>query len=282
MNLQTVKKRTAALLFLFFLSGICVIQMRICITFGRVMNLKGDAGTSACFRKQQLSEETLKRLHEVSQETGVSKGALLSVWMPMEHFCPVDGGELTAESYVKWDAYFSKYRKKEYAKLQVLYQAVWDDVVYFPTGEGMTYEDSWMFERNYGGKRRHEGCDLMPPENQSGRYPIFSMTDGIVEKVGWLEKGGFRLGIRSPHGGYFYYAHLSDYAMDFQIGQKVQAGDLIGYMGDTGYGPEGTRGMFDVHLHLGVYVRTEENPEISVNPYWILKSLEGQILKYRY
>ena len=57
---------------------------------------------------------------------------------------------------------------------------------------------------------------------------------------------------------------------------------MIGFMGDTGYGTEGTRGQFDVHLHLGIYVRTKEKPEVSVNPYWILKSLEGQKLKYRY
>ena len=159
---------------------------------------------------------------------------------------------------------------------------IWDDLKYFPVSTKVTYEDSWMFERNYGGKRGHEGTDLMPPENKSGSYPVFSMTDGVIEKIGWLEKGGYRMGIRSPHGGYFYYAHLSGYAEDFQEGEAIQAGDMIGFMGDTGYGTEGTRGRFDVHLHLGIYVRTKEKPEVSVNPYWILKSLEGQKLKYRY
>ena len=45
-------------------------------------------------------------------------------------------------------------------------------------------------------------------------------------------------------------------------------------MGDTGYGEEGTSGKFAVHLHLGIYIRTEHTEELSVNPYWILRFLE--------
>ena len=53
-------------------------------------------------------------------------------------------------------------------------------------------------------------------------------------------------------------------------------------MGDSGYGPEGTTGMFDVHLHLGVYLRTDHYEELSVNPYWILRFLEKYRLEYAY
>jgi len=52
-------------------------------------------------------------------------------------------------------------------------------------------------------------------------------------------------------------------------------------MGDTGYGEEGTKGMFDVHLHLGIYVNSGDQ-EISVNPYWILKMLEYSRIKLIY
>lgn len=83
------------------------------------------------------------------------------------------------------------------------------------------------------------------------------MTDGVVEAIGWLTKGGYRIGVRAPGGGYFYYAHLSSYAKDFQPGDAVAAGDILGYMGDTGYGEEGTTGKFPVHLHVGIYVRTD-------------------------
>lgn len=282
MNPLTLRKNLYLLALIVLLAAGGMELKTICMTCGRVMNLKKHAGISESFRRQQLSEESLKKLEEVSHREGISGGELLAAWMPVECYRLLDGEGLTADSYYRWDACFLRYRLEEYIELKRLYQAIWADLKFFPVGTQVTYEDSWMFERNYGGKRGHEGTDLMPLENKSGIYPVFSMTDGVIENIGWLEKGGYRMGIRSPHGGYFYYAHLSGYAEDFQQGEMIHAGDMIGFMGDTGYGPEGTRGRFDVHLHLGVYVRTKENPEVSVNPYWILKSLEGPKLKYRY
>ena len=65
-------------------------------------------------------------------------------------------------------------------------------------------------------------------------------------------------------------------------GEKVQAGDILGFMGDTGYGEEGTVGAFPVHLHLGIYICTANFEELSVNPYWILKAAQKKIRKYTY
>ena len=180
--------------------------------------------------------------------------------------------------------------EKEQARVYYeLYENIWKDLEYFPVplstknpDAGIRFEDSWMFERSYGGSYGHEGPDLMPDTNVSGVYPVLSMTDGVVEKIGWLEKGGYRIGIRSVHDVYFYYAHLDSYARDFQPGDAVRAGELLGLMGDTGYGQEGTRGKFDVHLHVGIYVRTEQIPELAVNPYWFLKFLEARKLSYDY
>ena len=82
-------------------------------------------------------------------------------------------------------------------------------------------------------------------KNVRGIYPVYSMTDGVVENIGWLRLGGYRIGIRSPSGAYFYYAHLAEYAKDFQIGETVSAGTFLGFMGDTGYSDvEGTTGEF--------------------------------------
>ena len=142
------------------------------------------------------------------------------------------------------------------------------------------YEDSWQSARTFGGARKHEGTDLMTIRNERGIYPIVSMTDGTLEQMGWLKLGGWRIGIRSASGTYYYYAHLDSYA-NFQKGNRVKAGELLGYMGDTGYGEEGTKGKFDVHLHVGIY-SYEEGREISVNPYYVLLYLENKKLKYAY
>lgn len=162
-----------------------------------------------------------------------------------------------------------------------------NEAVYFPVPEstldaalGTSYVDSWMGERTYAGKRGHEGTDIMADENKRGLYPVVSITDGVISNLGWLDKGGYRIGITTGDGTYYYYAHLDSYA-NIKEGDPVKAGELLGYMGDSGYGKEGTVGKFDVHLHMGIYFY-EEGEEISVNPYYLLKFLENNKLKYAY
>ena len=165
------------------------------------------------------------------------------------------------------------------------YKAVLNDLEYFPVprmeGADVSYENSWYEPRTYGGKRKHEGTDLMASNNERGYFPIISMTNGIVEKIGWLEQGGYRIGIRSESGAYFYYAHLYSYAPEIKQGDGVIAGQLLGFMGDSGYGVEGTTGQFDVHLHMGIYLNSDDD-EVSVNPFWIIKILEKYRTNYDY
>jgi murein DD-endopeptidase MepM/ murein hydrolase activator NlpD len=176
---------------------------------------------------------------------------------------------------------------ENFQELYRYYDGIFSDLMYFPvpkllkTDADISYEDSWYVKRSYGGDRRHEGTDLMASNDTAGYFPVISITDGVVEKIGWLEKGGYRVGIRSTSGGYFYYAHLDTYAPDLQQGDTVIAGQLLGLMGDSGYGPEGTVGKFDVHLHLGIYVQTITG-EMSINPYPILTLLEKRRLQYNY
>ncbi len=168
-------------------------------------------------------------------------------------------------------------------------ELVWSELVWFPVPVSagnadaeVAFENSWMAERSYGGKRGHEGTDIMASVDEPGYYPVVSITDGIIEQVGWLEKGGWRIGVRSGNGNYYYYAHLASYAKEWSTGEPVEAGELLGYMGDTGYGPEGTTGQFPVHLHLGIYVPLGADQEMAVNPYWMLKYLENKKLSYSY
>lgn len=159
------------------------------------------------------------------------------------------------------------------------FACVLNDACYFPVPMDETkevninYSNSWLGVRTYGGNRQHEGCDIMPDKNVDSYFPVQSMSNGVVEKIGWLELGGYRIGIRSPSGAYYYYAHLSSYAYGLKAGDKVEAGQTIGKMGNTGYGPEGTSGKFQVHLHVGIYINWK-GEEISINPYHLLKYVE--------
>ncbi|MCR1838790.1 M23 family metallopeptidase [Murimonas intestini] len=280
----------------FFIRLIMAILMCLCIgsgtqlmmVRGKIYNLKPGAAETAEFRNMEVYPRALAKAEEAAGLYGCGIGETLSVWLVQNRYSLKGDEELTLDNFALWRGYFNYFRREEYGELKKAAEAVWNDLVYFPVAhlEGekdVSFDNSWMSKRNYGGERRHEGTDVMPPGNKRGYYPIVSMTEGVVEKVGWLEKGGWRLGIRSPHGGYFYYAHLSSYAKDFSPGDSVKAGELLGFMGDSGYGKEeGTTGMFDVHLHLGIYISTEHYEEISVNPYWVLRYLEGQKLKYKY
>lgn len=183
-----------------------------------------------------------------------------------------------------------KVKPVEYKKLKNAYEMVFGDLKYFPIPRNtdpaspeVTYENGWMDTRTYGGERGHEGCDIMGNQKERGYYPVVSMSDGVVEKVGWLEKGGWRIGIRAPHGAYLYYAHLYGYSREWKEGDEVKAGELLGFMGDTGYSTvEGTTGNFDVHLHVGIYLKTDHYDEMSVNPYWVLRYLDKFRLKSTY
>ena len=178
-------------------------------------------------------------------------------------------------------AFVKKYKKDDFEKIYRMVYAVWNDLERFPVGKiaslpdaGVSFANSWMQSRTFGGDRGHEGCDIMASVNERGIYPVYSMTDGTVENIGWLRLGGYRIGVRSDSGAYFYYAHLAEYAKEFQPGERVKAGTLLGFMGDTGYSDTpGMTGMFDVHLHLGIYLNDEDGREFSVNSYPVVEYL---------
>lgn len=243
------------------------------------------------FRSMNLSEGAINKLKELKEKEDIKIPKMLTVLMLDNNF---DLTNCDLKNYTVSDfksSYSYKYNKrpKDLDRLESYYDTIWSDVVYFPVPTStknekatVSFENSWLAERTYGGKRFHEGTDIMGGINEPELYPIISMSDGVVEKIGWLEKGGWRIGIRTNKGAYLYYAHLSSYAKDIKQGDTVMAGELLGYMGNTGYGVEGTSGNFDVHLHMGIYIKTDNNSEESINPYWILRYLEDKKLSYSY
>lgn len=132
------------------------------------------------------------------------------------------------------------------------------------------FENGYGAPRTYGGERSHEGIDIMSSVDEPGCLLIQSVSDGVIEQMGWLPLGGYRIGIRSASGFYYYYAHMDSYAAGMKIGKKVVSGEILGTMGNTGYGKEGTKGKFAVHLHFGIY-RQVEGKETSLNPYHLLR-----------
>ncbi len=275
------KKRTVFLLILLALLVLFDVSwMDAMKSTARLNRLLQAEDTLDKLRAQEVPQELLDKFRGWEKKGGYTDYEYLCAYLLT--------GEEKKDSLNRSVNQLKEKRNTEFKILTGYLCAVWEDLVYFPVpvssrneDAGVTYSDSWMFERTFGGKRGHEGTDIMADINERGRYPVISMTDGVVEKIGWLTKGGYRIGIRAPHGGYFYYAHLFDYAKDFQPGDTVKAGDMLGFMGDSGYSEvEGTVGNFDVHLHLGIYVDQTDGTEISINSYWPLRWLEEKKLTY--
>lgn len=143
---------------------------------------------------------------------------------------------------------------------------------YSPIAKGFYYEhyDDFGTSRNYGYKRQHLGHDMM---GQIGT-PIIAIESGYVEALGWNQYGGWRIGIRSlDKKRYYYYAHLRQnypYAEGLEEGSMVTAGDVIGYMGHTGYSTKENVNNIEVtHLHWGLELIFDESQKDSNNEIWI-------------
>ena len=154
--------------------------------------------------------------------------------------------------------------------------------VFSPIARGYSFSDYDDFgsSRSYGYKRKHLGHDLMG----SVGTPIIAVESGVVECVGWNQYGGWRIGIRSfDQKRYYYYAHLrKDHPYnDMYEGKIVKAGDVIGYLGMTGYSSkENINNINTPHLHYGMQLifdeatQKEGNNEIWIDMYAITQLLQ--------
>lgn len=152
------------------------------------------------------------------------------------------------------------------------YRTLYGLKAFFPLAQGFDYThyDDFGAGRSFGYKRKHLGHDMM---GQIGT-PIVAIESGRVEALGWNQYGGWRIGIRSLDGRrYYYYAHLRQnypYAEHLEEGALVTAGDVIGYMGHTGYSAtENVNNIEVTHLHWGLELVFDEAQKESDNEIWI-------------
>ena len=140
-----------------------------------------------------------------------------------------------------------------------------------PLRNDYSYRSTWGDGRGWGGRRIHEGTDIFA----SYGVPVKSTTYGVVETMGWNEYGGWRVGIRDVHNTYHYFAHLSSFNKEVKEGDLIEPGKVIGYVGSSGYGKEGTSGRFPPHLHYGMY-KYNGRIEWAYDPFPSLKRWEQE------
>ena len=201
-------------------------------------------------------------------------------------------GEETMEALTEGKKYFAYYREAYEAVLggmvgeyqrecggddagsqqEKTYETVYGLKAYLPIARGFAYEDYDDFGagRSYGYKRKHLGYDMMGLVGT----PITAIESGYVEALGWNQYGGWRIGIRSfDKKRYYYYAHLRQnypFAEGLQEGSVVTAGDVIGYMGHTGYSTKENVNNIEVtHLHWGLQLIFDESQKECNSEIWV-------------
>lgn len=193
-------------------------------------------------------------------------------------------GEATEESLMEKYQYFSYYKEAYSAVLGGMvgeyevegadgtYEKKYGLKAFSPIAKGFAYQDYDDFGvgRDFGYKRQHLGHDMMGLVGT----PIIACESGYVEALGWNRYGGWRIGIRSfDKKRYYYYAHLRQnrpYADGLKEGDYVTAGDVIGYMGHTGYSnTENVNNIETVHLHVGMQLIFDESQKDGDNEIWI-------------
>ena len=114
----------------------------------------------------------------------------------------------------------------------------------FPVYGPSSFGDSFGAFRGDVAGNWHHGDDIFAALGA----PILACADGLVFSVGWNDVGGNRLWLRDSQGNEFYYAHLSAFTPLARNGMHVKAGEMLGFVGNTG-DAQGT----PPHLHFEVH-----------------------------
>lgn len=178
--------------------------------------------------------------------------------------------------YALWEYYRSEEVVNQITTISKLYQHYktmdLDEHTFpVPVHSQYSYRGTWGANRGWGGRRSHEGTDLFAGYGTQ----VVSTSYGVVEVKGWNQFGGWRIGIRDNHNSYHYYAHLGSFNKEIEVGDIVEPGTLLGYVGSSGYGKEGTSGKFPPHLHYGIY-KFNGRSEWAFDPYPSLLQWEKQ------
>jgi murein DD-endopeptidase MepM/ murein hydrolase activator NlpD len=141
--------------------------------------------------------------------------------------------------------------------------------------EGVTPDrlrDTFSEARGLG--RRHDAIDIEAPHGT----PVLSVGASVVLKLFQSDRGGTTLYALAPdQRTIYYYAHLDRYAEGIREGQPLEAGELIGYVGDTG-----NANPRDYHLHFEISITDDPRRYWGgspVNPYPRLRN--GRTIPHR-
>ncbi|HVF32286.1 MAG TPA: peptidoglycan DD-metalloendopeptidase family protein [Acidimicrobiales bacterium] len=133
----------------------------------------------------------------------------------------------------------------------------------FPIAGPHSFSDTFGAPRMFGTSyaHLHQGTDIFAASGT----PLVAVERGVVFSMGTDVLGGTKLWLQGASNTKYYYAHLSAFAEGLTPGQLVAAGDVVGFVGNTG-----NAATTPAHLHFEVH----PNGGPAVNPYPLLKIVD--------
>jgi murein DD-endopeptidase MepM/ murein hydrolase activator NlpD len=129
----------------------------------------------------------------------------------------------------------------------------------FPVADPHTFSSTFGAPRSGG--RSHQGADIFAPMGT----PLVACERGVIARMGTGSLGGIKLWVVGESGTEYYYAHLIDYAPGITDGTRVEAGDVIGYVGNTGNAIS-----TPPHLHFEIHPDGGD----AIDPYPLLHAVD--------
>jgi murein DD-endopeptidase MepM/ murein hydrolase activator NlpD len=129
----------------------------------------------------------------------------------------------------------------------------------FPVQGQCFFGDTWQAPRSGG--RLHLGVDIIAAEGKL----LYAVVDGTISKLYWDQPGalaGNGLRLEQANGTYFTYLHMLSFVPGLTVGTKVKAGDVIGFVGNTG-------SSATPHLHFEIH----PGGGAAINPYPYVKAM---------
>jgi murein DD-endopeptidase MepM/ murein hydrolase activator NlpD len=133
----------------------------------------------------------------------------------------------------------------------------------FPVAGPHSFSDTFGAPRMFGTAyaHLHQGTDIFAASGT----PLVAVERGVLISIGSDVLGGTKLWLVGASGTRYYYAHLSAFAEGVVEGKVVAAGDVVGFVGNTG-----NAATTPSHCHFEVH----PNGGPAVNPYPLLKIVD--------
>lgn len=241
------------------------------------------AGDVSAFR---IPYSSVTALYDLSQKYGINFSELLAVYSIDNAFFPdksiflLTAPELEKKYILNYDQIKTQYPDKLYHDYYKLIHDIFSDASTFPIpmdydSNSYMYGDSFGSAKYYEENSQYSGTDIIDRENIRGRISVSSITSGTVETIGWNDKDGYHIGIRSPNGVYYLYANLESSAPGYKKGDSIAAGQSIGKMGDTAHSKkEGAAANYPTHVQIKIKPQTAISDDFWFNPYPVLRFIE--------